>query len=91
MTLENLLMVISAQNTHDILVFYHVFISFYIVISVVIALYLILSFLCTSGEKGDIWRLCGDLKKENGEPSSNFAMPSSHDITKSSRHNAATL
>ena len=46
--------VMSAKKTHDILVFYHVFISFQIVISVVIALYLILGFLCTSSEKGGI-------------------------------------
>ena len=57
--------------THDIPAFYHVFVSFHIVISVVITLYLILSFLCTSSEKGSIWRLCGDLKKKNGEPSLN--------------------
>ena len=44
----------SVQNTHDIPTFYHVFISFHIVISVVITLYLILRFLCTSGEKVDI-------------------------------------
>ena len=60
----------NAQNTHDIPAFYHVFVSFHIVISVVITLYLILGLLCTLG---DIWRLYGDLKKENGEPSSNVA------------------
>ena len=43
--------VMSAQNTHDIPAFYHIFISFHVVISVIIALYLILGFLCTSGEK----------------------------------------
>ena len=62
----------SAQNTHDLLVFYYVFVSFHIVISVVITLYVILGFLCISGEKGGIWRLYGDLKEENGEPSSNI-------------------
>ena len=46
--------VMSAQNTHDISAFYHVFVSFHIVISVVIALYLILGLLYTSGEKGGI-------------------------------------
>ena len=46
--------VMSAQNTHDILVFYHVFVSFHIVISVVITLYMIFGFLCTSGEKDSI-------------------------------------
>ena len=70
----------SAQNTHDIPTFYHVFVSFHIVISVVITLYLILGFLCTSGEKGGIWRLCGDLKKENGEPSSNIEKLQCRDV-----------
>ena len=46
--------VMSAQNTYDIPAFYHVFISFHIVISVVIALYMILSFLCTLGEESGI-------------------------------------
>ena len=63
----------NAQNTHDIPAFYHVFVSFHIEINVVITLYLILGLLCTLGEKYDIWRLYGDLKKENGEPSSNVA------------------
>ena len=63
----------SAQNTHHILAFYHVFGSFQLVISVFIALYMILDFLCISGEKGGIWRMCGDLKKEIGEPSLNVA------------------
>ena len=63
----------SAQNTHHIPAFYHVFGSFQLVISVFIALYMILDFLCISGEKGGIWRLCGDLKKEIGEPSLNIA------------------
>ena len=63
--------VMSAQNTHHIPVFYHVFGSFHIVISVFIALYLILGFLCISSEKGGIWRLCEDLKKKIGEPSPN--------------------
>ena len=42
--------VMSVQNTHDIPGFYYVFVPFHIVISVVIALYLIYSFLCTTGE-----------------------------------------
>ena len=46
--------VMSAQNTHHIPAFYHVFGSFHLVISVLIALYLILDFLCISGEKGGI-------------------------------------
>ena len=75
----------SAQNTHDIPVFYHVFVSFHIVISVVIALYLILGLLCTSSEKGGIWRLYGDLKKENGEPSSNIATSQRCDVRTSRR------
>ena len=45
----------SAQNTHDIPAFYHVFFTFHIVISVVLTLYLILGFLCTLGEKGGSW------------------------------------
>ena len=57
--------VMSTYNTHDIPAFYHVFVSFHIVISVVIALYLILDFLCTSSEKESILRLHGDLKKGN--------------------------
>ena len=68
-----LVCVMSAINTHDIPTFSHVFVSFHIVISVVIALYPILGFLCTSGEKKGIWRLYGDLKKENGEPNPNVA------------------
>ena len=56
----------SAQNTHHIPAFDHVFDSFYLVISVFIALYLILDFSCISGEKGNIWKLCGDLKKKIG-------------------------
>ena len=46
--------VISAQNTHHIPAFYHVFGSFHLVINVFIALYLILDFLSISGEKGGI-------------------------------------
>ena len=42
--------VMSAQNTHILPAFYHIFGSFHIIISVVIAQYLILDFLCISGE-----------------------------------------
>ena len=72
--------VMSAQNTHHIPAFYHVFGSFHIVISVFTALYLILGFLCISSEKGGIWRLCGDLKKKIGEPSRNITMLRSDDV-----------
>ena len=44
----------SAQNTHHLPAFDHVFDSFHLVISVFIALYLTLDFLCISGEKGGI-------------------------------------
>ena len=63
----------SAQNTHHILAFGHVFSSFHLIISVFIVMYLILDFLCISGEKGGIWRACGDVKKKIGEPSLNVA------------------
>ena len=63
----------SAQNTHHIPVFDHIFSSFHIVINVLIVEYLILGFLCLSGEKGGTWRLCGEVKKEIGEPSLNVA------------------
>ena len=63
--------VMSAQNAYHIPAFYHVFGSFHLVISVFIALYLILGSLCILGEKGGIWRLFGDLKKEIREPSLN--------------------
>ena len=65
--------VMSAQNTYHIPAFYHIFDSFQLVINVFIALYMILSFLCISGEKCSIRRLFGDLKKEIGEPSLNVA------------------
>ena len=58
--------VMSTQNTHHIPAFDHVFDSFHLVISVFIIVYLILGFLCISGEKCGIWKLCGDLKKEIG-------------------------
>ena len=56
----------SAQNTHHIPAFDHVFGLFHLVISAFIVVYLILGFLCISGEKGGIWKLCGDLNKEIG-------------------------
>ena len=61
--------VMSAQNTHHIPACEHVFSSFYLVISVVIVIYMILGFLCVSGEKGGIWRLCRDLKRRLEESS----------------------
>ena len=59
----------SAQNTHHLPASEHVFVSFHLVISAVIVVYLILGFLCISGEKGDIWRSCGDLKRRLEESS----------------------
>ena len=44
----------SAQNTHHIPACEHVFDSFHLVISAIIVVYLILGFLCISGEKGGI-------------------------------------
>ena len=59
----------SAQNTHLIPACEHVFGSFHVVIREVIIVYMILDFLCISGEQGGIWRLCGDLKRRLGESS----------------------
>ena len=59
----------SAQNTHHIPACEHVFDSFHVVIRAVIIVYMILGFLYISGEKGDIWRLCGDLKRRLEESS----------------------
>ena len=81
----------SAQNTQHIPAFYHVFNSFQLVISVFIALYLILGFLCISGEKGNIRRLCGDLKKEIGELSLNVAKFQLHDVLTLRRPNVITF
>ena len=64
----------SAQNNHYIPVFDHVFYSFHLVISAFIVVYLILGFLCISGEKDDIWKLCGDLKKKIGDPDYNIVI-----------------
>ena len=61
----------SGQNTPHIPASDHIFGSFHLVISVFIVVCLILGFLCISGEKDSIWRLCGDVKKEIGEPSLN--------------------
>ena len=72
--------VMSAQNTHHIPTFYHVFGSFHSVISVFIALYLILGFLCISGENDGIWKLCGGLEKKNGEPNPNITTLKSDNI-----------
>ena len=74
--------VMSAQNTHHIPAFDHVFDSFHLVISAFIVVYLILNILCISGEKGGIWKLCGDLKKEiGGELSLNIATFSLYDVS----------
>ena len=75
--------VMSAQNTHHIPAFDHIFGSFHLVIRALIVVYLILRFLCISGEKGGTWKLCGDVMKEIGEPSLN--------VTTFQRHNVLTL
>ena len=80
----------SAQNTHHIPSFDHVFGSFHLVISAFIVVYLILSFLCILGEKYGIWRLCGDVKKEIREPSLNVVTLRSYDMQPTSA-NVATL
>ena len=55
----------SAQNTHHIPALDHVFGLFHLAINVFIIVYMILDlFLYISGENDDIWKLCGDLKKE---------------------------
>ena len=80
-------MLMSAQKTHHIPVIDHIFGSFYLVVSAFFfALYQILGFSCILSEKGGIWKLCGDLKKEIEESSastsrrSHFAMSQSRDI-----------
>ena len=71
----------SAQNTHHIPAFDRVFDSFHLVISAFIVVYLVLGFLCILSEKGGIWKLCGDLKKEiGGELSLNVATLRSYDV-----------
>ena len=73
--------VMSAQNTHHIPTLDRVFGSFHLVISVFIVVYLILCFLCISGKKYGIWKLCGDLKKKiGGELSLNVATLKSYDV-----------
>ena len=72
--------VMSAQNTHHIPAFDHIFDSFHLVISALIVVYPILGFLCILGEKGGTWRLCGDVKKEIGEPSLNVATSQHCDV-----------
>ena len=82
----------SAQKTYHIPAFDHVFDSFHLVISVFIIIYLILNYLCISGEKGGIWKLCGDLKKEiGGELSLNVTMLQRHDVLMSQRPNVTML
>ena len=54
--------------------------SFHLVISAFSVVHMILVFLCISGEKGGIWRLCGDVKKEIGEPSLNVMTFSRRDV-----------
>ena len=82
----------SAINTHHIPAFDHVFGSFHLVISVFIIVYPILDFLCISGEKCGIWKLCGDLKKEiRGELSLNVATLQRRDIGASQCPNVVTL
>ena len=71
----------SAQNTHHIPAFDHVFGSFHLVISALIVVYLILVFLCILGEKGGTWRLFEDVKKEIGEPSLNIATLRRRNVT----------
>ena len=61
----------SAQNTHHIPAFDHIFGLFHLVISEFIVVYLILFFLYISGENDGIWKLCGDLRR---------AQPQRHDI-----------
>ena len=71
----------SAQNTHYIPAFDRVFTSFHLLISAFIVVYMILCFLCISGEKCGIWKLCGDLKKEiRGELSLNVATSQHHGV-----------
>ena len=81
----------SDQNTHHMPAFDHVFGSFHLVISAFIVVYMILNFLCISGEKGGIWNLCGDLKKEIGAKLSlNIATLRSYDVQPTSA-NVVTL
>ena len=70
----------SAQNTHHIPAFYHAFGSLYLVISVLIVVYMILGFLCILDEKGGIWRLCGDMKKDILGPNLNVPTLKSYDV-----------
>ena len=72
--------VMSTQNTHHILVFGRVFSSFHLVIIAFTVIYLILGFLCISGEKGCIWKLCEDWKEFGGELSLNVATFQRRDV-----------
>ena len=75
----------TAQNTHHIPVFDHVFNSFHLVISAFIVIYLTLGFLCISGKKSGIWKLCGDLKEIGGELSLNVTTLKRRDVEVVSR------
>ena len=78
----------SAQKTHHIPALDRVFGSFNLVISAFIIVYMILGFLCIPGEKGGIWKLYGDLKKEiGGELSLNIMMFQCRDVLTSRRPN----
>ena len=65
--------VMNGQNTHHIPSFYHVFGTFHTLISVFIALYLVLGYLCISGKNCGIWRMYGGLKKQIRDSSPNVA------------------
>ena len=83
--------VMNAQNTHHIPSVYHVFGTFHTLISVFIALYLILSYLCISGKNGGIWSMCGGLKKQIRDSSPKVATFQHSNIITSRRLNVATL
>ena len=72
----------NSQNTHHIPVVYHVFGTFHTLISVFIALYLILGYLCILSENGGIWRLCGCFKKQIKDSSPNVATFQCCDVVK---------
>ena len=55
-------------------------VHFDLVISAFIVVYMILNFLCISGEKDDIWKPCGDLKEIEGELNHNVTTFSRRDV-----------